>query len=239
MKRSRVKKAVPGTPSRPRLPKGSGDLLRDQIIDAATELILASQDAKAPSTREVTRALGITAPSLYRHFADKDQLLDAVCAKYYRQLGQAMRDATRGVPTALERLHALGMAYVRFAVATPLMYRVATDTAPRQPNEFDETLINSAFVHLQHTVQELIDEAFFPPTDSLGPALQLWAAAHGVASLLVTRPYLPWGDAEAFASSVLRAVCLGQAVDGLDLTTLLPRPCSDQVGTARANNEAT
>ena len=226
-----------GEAPRPRLPKGSGDLLRDQIIDAATELILASEDAKAPSTREVTRALGITAPSLYRHFADKEELLAAVCAKYYRQLGQAMRDATRGLPTALERLHALGMAYVRFAVQTPLMYRVATDTAPRQPSEFDETLVNSAFVHLQHTVQELIDEAFFPPTDSLGPALQLWAAAHGVASLLVTRPYLPWGDADAFASSVLRAVCLGQAVDGLDLSTLLPRPEPESDRTARPNQK--
>lgn len=226
-----------GAAARPRLPKGSGDMLRDQIIDAATELILAPQAAKTPSTREVTRALGITAPTLYRHFADKEELLDAVCAKYYRQLGQAMRDATRGLPTALERLHALGMAYVRFAIKTPLMYRVATDTAPSRASEFDETLINSAFVHLQHTVQELIDESFFPPTDSLGPALQLWAAAHGVASLLVTRPYLPWGDAEAFASSVLRAVCLGQAVDGLDLSTLLPRPDPGQDRTADPNQK--
>lgn len=228
MTQSRKRTGARGDAPRPRLRKGSGDLLRDQIIDTATELILASQDAQAPSTREVTRALGITAPSLYRHFADKEQLLDAVCAKYYRQLGQAMREATRNIPIALERLHALGMAYVRFAVGTPLMYRVATGTAPRQPSAFDETLINSAFVHLQDTVQELIDAGFFPPSDSLAPALQLWAAAHGVASLLVTKPYLPWGDSEAFASSVLRAVCLGQAVAGLDLSTLLPRGDSEQ-----------
>jgi AcrR family transcriptional regulator len=214
---------MPASAPRPHLPRGSGDLLRDQIIDTATELILASEDAKAPSTREVTRALGITAPSLYRHFANKDELLDAVCAKYFRQLGQMMQDATSGLPTALERLHALGMAYVRFAVETPLMYRVATGAAPQHGTKFDETLINSAFVHLQDTVQELIDENFFPPGDSLAPALQLWAAAHGVASLLVTKPYLPWGDAEAFTSSVLRAVCIGQAVDGLDLSALLPR----------------
>ena len=214
---------MPPKMRRQRLPRGSGELLRDQIIDTATELILASGDAKAPSTREVTCALGITAPSLYRHFADKDELLDAVCSKYYRQVGQVMQDATRGLPTALQRLHALGMAYVRFAVETPLMYRVATGAPPRRGSEFDETLISSAFVHLQDTVQELIDQKFFPPGDSVGPALQLWAAAHGVASLLVAKPYLPWGDAEAFASSVLRAVCLGQAVDGLDLSVLLPR----------------
>lgn len=181
-------------------------------------------NARAPSTREVTRALGITAPSLYRHFTDKDELLDAVCAKYYRQVGQVMKAATRGVPTALERLHALGMAYVRFAVETPLMYRVAMGAPPRRGSEFDETLISTAFVLLRETVQELIDEEFFPSSDSLGPALQLWAAAHGVASLLVTKPYLPWGDTEAFTSSVLRAVCIGQAADGLDSSAVLPRP---------------
>ena len=214
---------MPPKMRRQRLPRGSGDLLREQIIDTATELIIASGDVKAPSTRDVTRALGITAPSLYRHFADKDELLDAVCATYYLQLGQVMQDATCGLPTALERLHALGMAYVRFAVATPLMYRVATGALSRRGNEFDETLISSAFVHLQDTVQELIDQKYFPPGDSLGPTLRLWAAAHGVASLLVTKPYLRWGDAEAFTSSVLRAVCIGQAVDGLDLSALLPR----------------
>jgi hypothetical protein len=103
------------------------------------------------------------------------------------------------------------------------MYRVATGAPPRRGSDFDETLISSAFVHLQETVQELIDQKFFPPGDSVAPALQLWAAAHGVASLLVSKPYLPWGDVEAFTNNVLRAVCIGQAVDGLDLSVLLPR----------------
>ena len=209
---------------RQRLPRGSGGQLREQIIDTATELIIASGDIKAPSTREVTHALNISAPSLYRHFADKDELLDAVCAKYYRRLGEVMQDTARDRPTALERLHAMGMAYVQFAVATPLMYRVATGAPSRRGSDFDETLISSAFVHLRETVQELIDQKFFPPGDPIAPALQLWAAAHGVASLLITKPYLPWGDAEAFANNVLRAVCIGQAVDGLDLSVLLPRP---------------
>lgn len=222
MSRSKKTPMHPET-RRQRLPRGSGGQLREQIIDTATELIIASGDTKAPSTREVTRALNISAPSLYRHFADKDELLDAVCAKYYRRLGEVMQDAARGLPTPLERLHALGIAYVQFAVATPLMYRVATGAPPRRGSDFDETLISSAFVHLQNTVQELIDQRFFPPGDSVAPALQLWAAAHGVASLLIAKPYLPWGDTEAFTNNVLRAVCIGQAVDGLDLSALLPR----------------
>ena len=45
-------------------------------------------------------------------------------------------------------------------------------------------------------------------------ALELWTAAHGVAALLISRPYLPWGDAEAFADRVLRSVCFGHIVSG-------------------------
>jgi hypothetical protein len=54
-------------------------------------------------------------------------------------------------------------------------------------------------------------------------ALQLWTAAHGVASMIVTKPYLPWGDAEEFADNALRVACLGQAVSDIDLTGVLPR----------------
>ena len=38
---------------------------------------------------------------------------------------------------------------------------------------------------------------------------------HGVASLLIAKPYLPFGDAEAFADRVLQAVCTGQIVAGI------------------------
>ena len=49
----------------------------------------------------------------------------------------------------------------------------------------------------------------------LPQALELWTVAHGVAAMLISRPYLPWGDAEEFADRVLRAVCFGHIVSGL------------------------
>ena len=45
-------------------------------------------------------------------------------------------------------------------------------------------------------------------------ALELWTVAHGVAALLISRPYLPWGDAEEFADRVMRSVCCGHIVSG-------------------------
>ena len=45
-------------------------------------------------------------------------------------------------------------------------------------------------------------------------ALELWTAAHGVAAMLISRPYLPWGDVEEFADRVLKAVCFGHIASG-------------------------
>ncbi|WP_078325903.1 TetR/AcrR family transcriptional regulator [Mycobacteroides salmoniphilum] len=208
------------TAPRQRLPKGQGWLLRQQIIDTAMDLVLRSGEARTPSARELTRALGITAPSFYRHFSSTDELADALCSRYFEQLGEELQRATSNISTALGRLRALGLAYVRFAAQNPLMYRLATAGPPRIGSESDEILSSSAFLHLRGVVQELVDEERFPPGNTLEPALQLWATTHGVASLLVTRPHLPWGEQESFASRTLYAAYLGhvasEAPDGVD-----------------------
>lgn len=208
---------------RQRSSRGEGDQLRDEIIDAAIDLVLEAKELRAPSIREVARKIGVTPPSIYLHFADKDELMDAVCGQYYQRLDDEMVTAALDQPTALERLHAQGMAYVRFAVETPLMYRLATSAPPRDDSELDETLVSAAFAHLHKGVQELVGEGFYPDGDTVAMALQLWTAAHGVASMIVTKPYLPWGDAEEFADNALRVACLGQAVSDIDLTGVLPR----------------
>ena len=53
-------------------------------------------------------------------------------------------------------------------------------------------------------------------------ALELWTAAHGVAAILISKPYLPWGDVEAFTDRVLRAVSTGQIVSGIIGPDLAP-----------------
>lgn len=201
---------VPGR--RRRNPRGSGEQLREDILDAATELLLESGDEKAMSIRAVAQRVGVTAPSIYLHFADKDALLDAVCAHYFEQLDQKMQEA--GGDNLLEALRAQGLAYVRFAVQNPALYRIATMGEVRPGSDTDAALASSAFIHLRDTVQALIDAGIYRPGDATGYTLELWAAAHGVAALAVSKPYLPFGDLLEFADKVLRAVCIGRIVVG-------------------------
>jgi AcrR family transcriptional regulator len=212
--------ASPATPAtdnlrRRRAPRGSGDLLRDQILDAATELLLETGHAKAVSIRSVAQRVGVTPPSIYLHFEDKDALLDAVCARYFEKLDEEMQRVSAGQPCSIEVLRAQGLAYIRFATGNPELYRIATMGEWRSDSDVDAVLASSAFEHMCATVRGLMDEGLCPPGDATTVALQLWSAAHGVASLLIAKPHLPFGDVTDFADRVLGAVFCGHIVEGL------------------------
>lgn len=200
---------------RRRAPRGAGDQLRDEILDAATELLLETGHAKAVSIRSVAQRVRVTPPSIYLHFKDKDALLDAVCARYFEKLDEQMQRAAARESTALDVLRALGLAYVRFALQTPELYRIATMGEGRPDSDVDVTLNSSAFAHMRAGVEAMMDEGIYTRDDPTRVALELWAAAHGVAALLIAKPYLPWGDVEVFTDRVLRAVCCGQIVSGI------------------------
>ncbi|CAM5730075.1 TetR/AcrR family transcriptional regulator [Mycolicibacterium aubagnense] len=211
---------------RRRSPRGSGDQLRDEILDAATELLLESNQEKAVSIRSVSQRVGVTPPSIYLHFADKDALLDAVCGRYFERLDQVMQQVAAEQPTTIDRLRAQGLAYVRFARQNPELYRIAMMSEGHPGSDVDQALDTAAFVHMRDSVQALMDEGSYPRGDAgdvTVTALGLWTVAHGLAALFISRPYLPFGDLEEFADRVLSAACLGGMVRGLGGPDPTPR----------------
>ena len=156
----------------------------------------------------------MTPPSIYLHFADKDALLDAVCAMYFEKLDEEMQRVAVDQPSTIDVLRAQGLAYVRFAMKTPELYRIATMAESRPGSDVDMALNSSAFVHMRHSVEALMAQGIYPPGDATTLALELWTVAHGMAALLIARPYLPWGDTDAFADRVMKAVCIGHIVSG-------------------------
>lgn len=199
---------------RARAPRGSGERLRDEILQATTELLLETGHARSVSIRSVAQRVGVTPPSIYLHFADKHALMDAVCARYFEKLDPEMQRLAAEHTSPVEALRAQGLAYVRFAVATPELYRIATMGEWRSESSVDTTLNSSAFKHIVATVQRLMDDGTYRPGDPTTVALELSSAVHGVAAMLIAKPHLPFGDAEAFADRVLSSVFCGQLVMG-------------------------
>jgi AcrR family transcriptional regulator len=200
---------------RRRARRGSGDQLREEILDATTDLLNETGHAKSVSIRSVAQRVGVTPPSIYLHFVDKDALLDAVCARYFERLDEVMQQVADRQPSTIERLRAQGLAYVRFAMQTPELYRIATMGEGRPGSDVDLTLNSSAFVHMRASIVLLMAEGVYPPGDSTMAALELWTAVHGIAALLIARPYLPFGDVEEFADRVMVSACCGQIATAL------------------------
>jgi len=197
---------------RTRAKRGSGDLLRNEIVDAAKRLLAEADRADDVPMRAVADAVGVTTPSIYLHFADKQALLGAVVADVFRELDDAMVEAAAEETTPLGRLRAYGLAYVRFALQHREHYRLAMlDPCPKPNVEVDEVLHSAAFAHMHSTVEECIDTGIFQG-EPLDITFEMWAAAHGVAALMIAKPYLPFGAAEDFADRALCAAAIGHAV---------------------------
>ena len=74
------------TPARTRARRGEGERLREEILDVAEDLLVSTGDENAVSIRAIAQRVGVTPPSIYLHFADKESLLWAVCEREFRPL---------------------------------------------------------------------------------------------------------------------------------------------------------
>ncbi|WP_280268571.1 TetR/AcrR family transcriptional regulator [Nocardia wallacei] len=200
-------------PRRPRSARGTGAQLREEILAATRDLLARSGNADSVSIRDVGRIVGVSAPSIYRHFADKEALIDAATAQVFEDLDVAIAAATDPALSPITRMRDQGLAYVRFALEHPGQYRAAIGPpSDHGPSAVDLVMSSGAFQRFSQTVQEAMDAGTITAGDPLPVVLELWAAAHGIASLLISKPHLPWGDAEAVANRVLGAACIGHAV---------------------------
>jgi AcrR family transcriptional regulator len=95
---------------------------RLRIIEAAGRLLRDSPDGQV-STREICREAGVTAPTLYHHFGDKDRLLDDVVADGFGRYLQRKRAVSRSGDPAQDLRSGWDM-HVTFGVTHPAFYRL-------------------------------------------------------------------------------------------------------------------
>jgi AcrR family transcriptional regulator len=100
--------------------------LREALIKAGMRAV-AEDGPDGFSLRGVATRAGVTAPAVYRHFADKDELLAAIAAECLERFAAAVNAALAAAPgDSLARFRAVGIANVQFAVAHPEHFRAMT-----------------------------------------------------------------------------------------------------------------
>jgi AcrR family transcriptional regulator len=195
---------------RRRSPRGQGEQLRASILQSAAALLAETGREEEVSIRAVAERVGVTPPSIYLHFADKDALLDAVCIEAFTDFDETMRAAAAGEDDALDALRALGRAYVDFARSRPEHYRLMFMRRPgagvEEPTEAEITAV-AGLSSVIDTVRLAQERGVLADDDPVRLALTLWAGVHGVATLLIAKPHFPWGDTDDLVERVLE-MCL-------------------------------
>jgi len=158
----------------------------EQIVAAARDL-LEQEGPGGLTMRRLAGRLGMQAPSLYKHVADKDELEVLLIAWALRDQGAATHEAVDGLPRRGSRqraLEALARAYRAWALAHPHLYRLATQgPLPRE--------------RLPEGLEAWAAEPVVRVAGSEAKARATWAFAHGMTILELDARFPPSADLDA------------------------------------------
>lgn len=155
--------------------------LRERLIAAAAER-LASAPPEALSLRALAKSQGTSTNAIYSLFGSKPALISAVIARTVADFENAQRAAIRGA-TSLEALRRGGLAYRKWALEHPALYRLLLETGLRDPLLATRAKLMNPLADI---VEQLVADGDLidAPVDEL--CRVLWAATHGFVLMEMT-----------------------------------------------------
>lgn len=165
-----------------------GDL-RAGLIDAGLDLTRDGGPA-ALTIREATRRAGVSPNAAYRHFADREALLQAVAIAIQDRMAQRMVSATRqrgsAETRACSRLRAVGLGYIGFALDEPGWFAVAFFGSGI--TTIDGERVPPPFRALVDALDAMADAGVLKPNRRHGAEWPCWSVVHGFAELALHGP---------------------------------------------------
>lgn len=183
--------------ARRRNPRGEGTRLRDEIVEGALRLV-DEGGPEAVTLRAVARAVGISAPSIYDHFADRDAILAAAVQHGFAELTADLQAAKEGIGDPVAALDAGCAAYVRFAERKPARYALLFRHKPQGDAAFGDEGDQSAvaFDVLVSGIADCVGAGRSASEDPFKDAVAVWSGMHGYAGLHTTLEGFPWPDGD-------------------------------------------
>jgi len=183
--------------------------LKEALINAALDLI-AQKGPSGFTIAEAARAAGVSSAAPYRHFRDRDALMEDIAQQGFVRFENFLTNAwNKGQPDPQRALDNVGKAYLAFASTEPAFYSAMFESgiSPTAQPELARAS-DQAFQVLQDAV-DLICASF--PSEKRPPsrmvALHIWSLAHGIAALFArgdeARRPLPMEPAELLEAGLL------------------------------------
>ncbi|UDY38100.1 TetR/AcrR family transcriptional regulator [Dermatobacter hominis] len=193
-----------GRPARPRNPRGQGDRLRDELLEAALRLLADAAHPDDVSIRAIAREAGVSPTAAYRHFDDRDELVMEAVGCCFQDFAELLGERIAEVDDPFQRLQEAGRAYFEFAEEQGGRYRVLFSN----PVMFESPVAlggaetkhmagDQAFDTLVQIVQDCIDAGAPTRTDDARfLSYQVWTWAHGIVDLRITHHGMDFPDSE-------------------------------------------
>jgi AcrR family transcriptional regulator len=203
---------------RQRNARGHGSQLADDIVSAALAIIERTGSSEAVTLRAVARDVGIAAPSIYAHFADRDAIVMAVVVRIFEDLRVAIEAGVASEGNPVERLVAGCQAYVRFGLSHPARYGVlfseeripdALHCTPVQIGPDGRPVLQfgaESFALLVNALETCVERGMSASTHVVTSATAVWVAMHGTVSLGIVLPEFPWPSEEPFVRQLVLAL---------------------------------
>ena len=146
---------------------------------------LASQEQPDLGLRALARDLGVSATALYRHFPNKDALLDALALEGLNRLGQHQAQAAEQAGGGHDGFAEVGVTYVIWAVENPALLRLIYNRIGLVDLTTDDpTAMGEAFHQLRAGIAAMMPDEM-AKEERAAAALYAWSLVHGLAMLIL------------------------------------------------------
>ena len=158
--------------------------LRKRISQAAQELFL-EQGLEGVSMRKVAKMAGVSAPAIYRHYENKDDLLREIIDEGLEILETYLAPALDD-STPLERLNRLADRFLDFAIEQPKYFEFAFMIPSRSISDVRTELAEKNWVTFNMALKQIgdcMEAGISKKDDPLGAAITIWAGVYGLVAL--------------------------------------------------------
>ena len=166
----------------------AGADLRDQVLDAASRLF-AEGGYESVSMRRIAEIVGCSQMAMYRHFPDKDGLMQQLCIDLYEQFTLKLHRKFDQIEDPRERIREAVRQFITLSVKNPHHYRLAflTPSADARQQQLRAKVADPALAYYRETLRLALPPR--TPDSLITERLhQLLACQHGMAVLLITHP---------------------------------------------------
>lgn len=155
------------------------------ILEAARD-ILAGGGLEALSMRALAAKVGLSATAIYHWFDNKDELVDRVVAHGFRRSEAYMRKAIEDLPPgSMERVTALGEAYIRFALENQAYFKIIFAIQTPAPRQIEDVPGQGGYRVLRQCVVEAMEAGNMRRLEPDLVVLYLWSVVHGLVTIFM------------------------------------------------------